>query len=380
MSRVIAMVGTRPEAIKMAPVIKALRAARWCKCLVVATSQHRHLLDPIFDLFEISVDVDLDVMQEGQSLSSLSSRLFERIDAVYDAHKPELVLAQGDTTTVLVSAMAAFYRRIPFAHVEAGLRTGDLNNPFPEEFNRIVAARVASFHFAPTETARSALLAEDVSDEAIFVTGNTVIDALYEIASRKLHAPIQFHSGHRVILMTAHRRENFGAPMERIFRAVRRLTDLYPDVEIVYPVHPNPAVREPAFKMLSGIPRLHLIAPVSYEALIALLKRCTLVLTDSGGIQEEAPALAKPVLVMREETERPEGVACGVAKLVGTDEAAIVKEVGRLLDDEDAYNAMARASSPYGDGQAADRIVAIIGQKFGTRLLDITSSYEPAGL
>jgi UDP-N-acetylglucosamine 2-epimerase (non-hydrolysing) len=377
----MAMVGTRPEAIKMAPVIKALRAAGWCKCLVVATSQHRHLVDPIFDLFEVSVDVDLDVMQEGQSLSSLSSRLFERIDAVYDVHKPEIVLAQGDTTTVAVSAMAAFYRRIPFAHVEAGLRTGDLNNPFPEEFNRIVAGRVASFHFAPTETARSALLAEGVSDEAIFVTGNTVIDALYEIASRELLSPIQIYPERRLILMTAHRRENFGAPMERIFRAVRRLTDLYPDVEIVYPVHPNPAVREPAFKMLSGIPRLHLIAPVGYEALIALLKRCTLVLTDSGGIQEEAPALAKPVLVMREETERPEGVACGVAKLIGTNEAAIVKEVGRLLDDEDAYNAMARASSPYGDGRAADRIAAIIGKKFGkpTPLID-TSSYEPAGL
>jgi UDP-N-acetylglucosamine 2-epimerase (non-hydrolysing) len=224
-------------------------------------------------------------------------------------------------------------------------------------------------------------VAEGVSDDAIFVTGNTVIDALQEIASRKLHAPIQFHPGHRLILMTAHRRENFGAPMERIFRAVRRLIDLYPDVEIVYPVHPNPAVREPAFNMLSGMPRLHLIAPVGYEALIALLKRCTLVLTDSGGIQEEAPALAKPVLVMREETERPEGVACGVAKLVGTDEAAIVKEVGRLLDDEDAYNAMARASSPYGDGRAADRIAAIIGEKFGKQppLLNI-SSYEPVGL
>jgi UDP-N-acetylglucosamine 2-epimerase (non-hydrolysing) len=362
MLNVTAIVGTRPEAIKMAPVIKALHAAPWCCCSVVATAQHRELLDRVFDLFDIGVDVDLDLMREGQSLAGLSSRLFDKLDAVYRKHRADLVLAQGDTTTVMVAAMVAFYHRIPFGHVEAGLRTGDLYNPFPEELNRIVAGRVASLHFAPTETARAALLREGISSDSIWITGNTVVDALLDVASRPLDLPISIPAGRRVILMTAHRRENFGKPLMRIFSAVRRLTESYPDLEIVYPVHPNPNVKTVAYEMLSGVSRVHLLEPLDYASLVALLKRSTLVLTDSGGIQEEAPALGKPVLVLREETERPEAVEAGVAKLTGTQEDTIIAEVGRLLEDPVAYAAMARSVSPYGDGRAAVRIVKAIAK------------------
>ena len=362
--RVAAVVGTRPEAIKMAPVIRALKSSRWCDCLVVGTAQHRELLDQALELFGISIDVDLNIMREGQSLSSLTARLFERLDGVFAEHKPDVILAQGDTTTVMVASIVAFYQGVPFGHVEAGLRTGDLHNPFPEEFNRIVAGTLATMHFAPTETAQKALLSEGLAEETIFVTGNTVVDALLDVASRPLQLPLPIPEDHRLILMTAHRRENFGRPMENIFRAVQRLVERYPDVEVIYPVHPNPNVKATAHAMLSGVPRVHLLEPLDYLSLVAVLKRSVLVLTDSGGIQEEAPALAKPVLVMRIETERPEAVEAGVAKLIGTQEDMIVSEVGRLLDSPVAYNAMARSVSPYGDGKAAARIVRIIAERF----------------
>lgn len=366
MLRVAAIVGTRPEAIKMAPVIKALQHASWCECVTVATAQHRHLLDQVLELFGIGVDIDLDIMRDGQTLASLTSRLFDRLDAVWEQTKPRLILGQGDTTTAMAAAVTAFYRRIPFGHVEAGLRTGALLNPFPEEFNRIVAGRVAALHFAPTQTAEDALLREGVRPQDIFVTGNTVVDALLDVARSPVELPVKVSSNNRLVLMTAHRRENFGEPMARIFRAVRRIIHDYRDVEIIYPVHPNPNVRGMAYEMLGSLPRMHLLPPLDYQALVACLKRCTLVLTDSGGIQEEAPALAKPVLVMREETERPEAVIAGVARLVGTQEDCIYHEVVRLLTDESAYRVMARAISPYGDGQAASRIVGIISQQFAT--------------
>jgi UDP-N-acetylglucosamine 2-epimerase (non-hydrolysing) len=364
MLRVAAVIGTRPEAIKMAPVISALKATAWCDCRVIATAQHRDLLDRVFDLFDVRVDVDLDIMRERQSLSQLTSHLFERLDAVLAQDRPHLVLAQGDTTTVMVAGVVAFYRRIPFGHVEAGLRTGDLNSPFPEELNRIVAGRVAALHFAPTETARAALLREGVAGETIFVTGNTVVDALLAVASRPLELPIALPEEHRIILMTAHRRENFGKPMARIFRAVKRLAECFADVEVVYPVHPNPDVETMAYDMLSGVPRIHLLEPLDYGSLVAVLKRSTLVLTDSGGIQEEAPALGKPVLVMRDETERPEALEAGVAKLTGTQEAAIVRDASLLLSNPRAYQLMSRAISPYGDGRAASRIATIVAEHF----------------
>lgn len=362
--KVAAVVGTRPEAIKMAPVIRALKSSGWCNCLVVGTAQHRELLDQALDLFGISIDVDLNIMREGHSLSALTARLFERLDGVYAEHKPELILAQGDTTTVMVASMVAFYQGIPFGHVEAGLRTGDLRNPFPEELNRIVAGTLATLHFAPTKRAQKALLSEGFAREKIFVTGNTVVDALIDVASRPLQLPLAISEDHRLILMTAHRRENFGEPMKNIFRAVRRIIARHSNVEIIYPVHPNPNVKTTAHAMLSGVPRVHLLEPLDYRSLVAVLKRSVLVLTDSGGIQEEAPALAKPVLVMRIETERPEAVEAGVAKLIGTQEDTIVAEVGRLLDYPVAYNAMARSVSPYGDGKAAARIVRIIAERF----------------
>jgi UDP-N-acetylglucosamine 2-epimerase (non-hydrolysing) len=364
MRTVLAVIGTRPEAIKMAPVVGALKRAEWCRCVVVASAQHRQLLDQVLELFGIKVDEDLDLMQEGQSLAELTSRLFTALDQVLEGHSPDMVLAQGDTTTAMASAVVAFYRQIPFAHVEAGLRTGNLYNPFPEEFNRVVAGRVATLHFAPTEGARLALQLEGVRKEQILVTGNTIVDALLSIASRPLRMPVDIPNAERAILLTAHRRESFGQPIASIFKAVARLVDDFPDLHVIYPVHPNPNVRDAAISMLRGNDRVHLLAPLDYSGFVACLKRCDLVLTDSGGIQEEAPALGKPVLVLRNETERPEGIEAGVAKLVGTNEQAIYTAARTLLTDQASYAAMARAMSPYGDGQAAARIVESLAKYF----------------
>jgi UDP-N-acetylglucosamine 2-epimerase (non-hydrolysing) len=354
---VLCVVGTRPECIKMAPVIAALRATDWCDAVVVSTGQHRELVAQTLGIFGIAPDVDLDLMEPGQTLASLTGRILHRFDPVLTDLAPALVLAQGDTTTVMACAMGAFYRRIPFGHVEAGLRTHDLGNPFPEEFNRRVAGMVAALHFAPTPGARDNLLAEGTDPATVHITGNTVIDALLEVVSRPdLPCAYPLDASRRLVLITSHRRENFGEPLRNICRAVQALVARFPDIEVVYPVHPNPNVCDTVMPMLGGLSRVHLIEPVNYLEVVGLLKRCHFVLTDSGGIQEEAPALGKPVLVMRAETERPEAVAAGVARLVGTDTDRIIEEASRVLEDRDHYQALSRGASPYGDGRAAGRI------------------------
>lgn len=356
---ILVVVGTRPEAIKMAPVIRALRAQPWVRVRVLATAQHRHMLDQVLRVFDIVPDVDLDVMRENQSLAGLTARLIERMDAVLERERPDVVLAQGDTTTVLATALASFYRRIDFGHVEAGLRTGDMAYPFPEEMNRATVARMARWHFAPTPGARGNLLAEGIAAERVHVTGNTVIDALHHV-SADLPEKYGPRPSQRLLLVTAHRRENFGAPLERIMLALRDIADRRDDVRILYPVHPNPNVAPVARRLLGGHPSIELCEPLDYVPFVAAMKRAYLILSDSGGVQEEAPALARPVLVLREETERPEAVEAGVVKLVGTDGDVIVREAERLLDDEAAYRSMATGASPYGDGHAAARIVDIL--------------------
>lgn len=344
----------------MAPVILALRNAPWAEVRVLATAQHRQMLDQVLDLFGIVADVDLNIMRPNQTLPELTARLLSELDGVLAAEAPDVVLVQGDTTTVMTVAMAAFYRRIPVGHVEAGLRTGDMHNPFPEEMNRVVAGRLARWHFAPTQSARRNLLNEGLADENIHVTGNTVIDALLSVAERDLQLPIELPSGKRILLVTAHRRENFGEPFRQVLRALRALADSRDDIQLIYPVHPNPNVSVPAREVFLGHPNVTLCDPLDYLPFIAVMKRAYFILTDSGGVQEEAPALGKPVLVMRGETERPEAVDEGVVKLVGTDFDVILAEATRLLDEPDAYAAMAKGVSPYGDGHAAGRIVAIL--------------------
>lgn len=360
-NRILIAIGTRPEAIKLAPVVRALEKSPWANVRLLATAQHRELLDHALGVFGLTPDIDLDIMQPEQNLTELTSRLLPKLDAVLASESPDAVLVQGDTTTVMAVALAAYYRRIPVGHVEAGLRSGDLYNPFPEEMNRIVADRISRWLFAPTDGARDHLLAEGIAAERIHVTGNTVIDALLEVASRPdLPEPVSLPDGARMILVTAHRRENFGAPLADIFGAVRDLAERRDDVCFVCPVHPNPSVTEAADRWLADHPRILRTAPMDYLQLVATLKRAHLVLTDSGGLQEEAPALGRPVLVTRTRTERPEAVAAGVAKLVGPDREAIVRNVERLLDDADAYQAMAAGASPYGDGHAAARIVEVL--------------------
>lgn len=344
----------------MAPVILALKREPWVEVRVLATAQHRQILDQILDLFAIRPDIDLDIMQPNQTLPELTARLLVALDQSLAVERPHVVLAQGDTTSVLASAMAAFYRRVPFGHVEAGLRTGDLQNPFPEEMNRAVAGRLSRWHFAPTESARQNLLREGIPDPDIYVTGNTVIDALLDVAQRGVQSEIDTNSGKRLILVTAHRRENFGEPFLRICQSILTLAENNSDVEILYPVHPNPNVSEVARRILGQHPRIRLCAPLEYAPFVAAMKRSYLILTDSGGVQEEAPALGKPVLVLRAETERPEALAQGVVKLVGTDTKRIVAETQELLDSDSAYRNMSRGISPYGDGQAARRIVEIL--------------------
>ncbi len=358
--KVLCVVGTRPEAIKLAPVILALRDAGWCDLLVVATAQHREMLDDVLRFFAIRPDRDLDLMRADQGLGDFAARALGALDAVLAAAAPDAVLAQGDTTTVLAAAIAAFYRRVPFCHVEAGLRTGDLRQPFPEEFNRVVASRAARLHFAPTKEAKANLLREGVPAEHVLITGNTVIDALYWAAERRPPLPVTIAAEQRLILVTVHRRENFGAPLRQITAAVRRLVETDPSIAVLLPVHPNPNVRETVAAELGGLDRVCLVPPLNYEGFVAALMHSHFVLTDSGGVQEEAPALGKPVLVMRHVTERPEALAAGVARLVGTDPELILTEARRLLDDPSWYHRMARGVSPYGDGCAAPRIAAAL--------------------
>lgn len=362
MLKVLCVFGTRPEAVKMAPVVGELKRRRdQFRCTVCVTAQHREMLDDVLRLFAIAPDHDLDVMREAQSLGYVTAAVLTRLEAVLDEEKPDWVLVQGDTTTTMATALAAFYQRVRVGHVEAGLRTGDKWQPFPEEINRRVADLVTDLHFAPTPRARENLLKESVPEADIVLTGNTVIDALLEVTARKFDCrgtPLEGLplDGKRLILLTAHRRETFGPPLENICRAVKEIVGAYDDVHVIYPVHPNPEVSRPVHEMLGGVPSISLLPPLDYLSLAHLMKRSYLILTDSGGIQEEAPSLGVPVLVLREVTERPEAVEAGAAKVVGTANARIVTEARRLLDDQEEYRRMAHTINPYGDGRASQRI------------------------
>jgi len=367
---ILSVFGTRPEAVKMAPVVKGLAQTPGVESRVCVTAQHRQMLDQVLDLFAIRPDYDLDLMRDDQSLAELSAAIFTHLDPVLTDFQPDWILAQGDTTTVAITSLLAYYRRVRFGHVEAGLRTGDKWQPFPEEINRRVAGVVADLHFAPTDWARQNLLREGVDDSIIKVTGNPVIDALNIVAKQPEPPEVtQLLSQLRttelkttkLILVTAHRRENFGQPLADICEALKQLA-ARGDVEIVYPVHLNPNVQEPVHRLLDGVAHVTLLPPLDYLPLVHLMKHARIILTDSGGIQEEAPAFGIPALVLREVTERPEGVAAGVLKLVGTDTSRIVREANRLLDNPSAHAQMARASNPYGDGNAAGRIAeALLG-------------------
>lgn len=358
--KIMCTVGTRPEAIKMAPVILALKQQPWAEVRVLATAQHRHMLDQVMTFFGIVPDIDLNIMKPNQTLTELTARLLLELDKVLLEEKPDVVLAQGDTTTVFAMALACFYRRIPFGHVEAGLRTWDMQNPFPEEANRVLAGRLTRWHFAPTESSKANLLREGIPDQDITVTGNTVIDALLMTAAKDLTLGIDLDDSKRLILVTSHRRENFGAPFLEICRALRTLAERNSDVQILYPVHPNPNVKDVAYDVLGNTPNIILCDPLDYAPFIAAMKKSYLIISDSGGVQEEAPALGIPVLVLRDETERPEAVDMGVVKLVGPNHDPILKEAQTLLDSPAAYKAMARGVSPYGDGKGAERIVAVL--------------------
>jgi UDP-N-acetylglucosamine 2-epimerase (non-hydrolysing) len=366
--KILSVFGTRPEAVKMAPVVRQLKDTPGIDSRVCVTAQHRQMLDQVLKLFEIVPDYDLDLMRENQTIAQVSASIFTHLDPVLAEYQPDWVLAVGDTTTVVTTSLLAFYRRIKFGHVEAGLRTHNKWHPFPEEINRRLATTTADLHFAPTQWSRQNLLHENVPDETIIVTGNPVIDALAYVS--KQEEPQQIRdllqklaiggsSSRRLILVTAHRRENFGKPIENICQAIRELASRG-DVEIVYPVHLNPNVQEPVNRLLRDVPHITLLPPLDYLPLVHLMKHAGLILTDSGGIQEEAPAFGIPVLVMRETTERPEGIEAGALKLVGSDPADILKEASRLLDDPSAYAKMARTANPYGDGHAAERIVAAL--------------------
>jgi UDP-N-acetylglucosamine 2-epimerase (non-hydrolysing) len=356
--KVLCIFGTRPEVIKMAPVVRALVETPALAVSVLCSGQHRELLLPLIEWFEIKIDADLSVMTDNQSLSELSSRLIRGFEAQFTASRPDLVLAQGDTTTVMCAALSCFYLNIPFGHVEAGLRTYDLANPYPEEFNRVLVTRVAQLHFCPTVRARDNVLAERIDPSNAHLTGNTIVDALqFTTEKLKKRRPRPFDHD---ILLTAHRRENFGAPLENIFGAVLDLCREFPRLKVLYPVHPNPNVRNVAERIFAGHPQVILTEPLDYPDLVAAMQQATLILTDSGGVQEEAPALAKPVLVLRKVTERPEAVELGLAKVVGSERSAIVAEARRLLTDREHYARMAHGGSPYGDGQASRRIRDIV--------------------
>ncbi len=374
--KILVVFGTRPEAIKMAPLVQALKETGWC-ARVCVTAQHREMLDQVLNLFEITADFDLDIMQPGQDLYDITARVMTGMRGVLQAFRPDIVLVHGDTTTTFAASLAAFYERTPVGHVEAGLRTGDLYSPWPEEANRKLTGALTALHFAPTELARTNLLQEGVSPESITVTGNTVIDALEQVVTMLESIGVDLFSDHalqpviasgrRMILVTGHRRESFGAGFENICAALAQLARRYPDFDIVYPVHLNPNVRAPVQRVLSGIANVHLVEPLDYLPFVFLMNRSHLILTDSGGIQEEAPSLGKPVLVMRDTTERPEAVNAGTVLLVGSSTEAIVREASRLIDRDDAYAAMARAINPYGDGRACERIVVGLGRFFTER-------------
>lgn len=364
--RVLSVFGTRPEAIKMAPIVLRLAQMPEVEARVCVTAQHRQMLDQVLDLFRIRPDYDLNLMQEDQSLGELAAAIFTHLEPVLEEFRPDWVLVQGDTTTVAITALLAYYHRLRVGHVEAGLRTHDKWQPFPEEINRRIAGVIADLHFAPTEWARQNLLREGVPPENILVTGNPVIDALHYVAAQPIPQEtadlLERAKGRRLILVTAHRRENFGTPLQNICRALQRLA-ARGDLFIIYPVHLNPNVQSVVRRELEGVENILLLPPLEYLPLVHLMRHATLILTDSGGIQEEAPAFGVPVLVLRNVTERPEGVEAGVLKLVGTETENILREAEHLLDDAQAYQAMARAANPFGDGRAAERIVQALLQR-----------------
>ncbi|PWT99258.1 MAG: UDP-N-acetylglucosamine 2-epimerase (non-hydrolyzing) [Terriglobia bacterium] len=368
-ARLLFVFGTRPEAIKLCPLVRELRSRDGFTVRVCVTAQHRGMLDQVLEAFRIVPDCDLDVMRPGQTLSGLTARILEALEPVLASESPNMVIVQGDTTTTLAGALAAFYHRIPVAHVEAGLRTGDLAQPFPEEMNRLLTGRIADLHFAPTAGSGKNLLSEGVPKERVHITGNTGIDAVLYVRDALETGALpaaewpMLDRARRLIVVTSHRRENFGDGFIREMHALARIA-ARPDVELVYPVHRNPNVLGPAHELLGGRPNIHLIEPLSYVPFVDLMRRAALIITDSGGIQEEAPSLGKPVLVLREKTERPEAVEAGTVKLVGTDEERIVAESVRLLDDAEEYTRMTRIHNPYGDGQACRRIGEILAEYF----------------
>lgn len=369
--KVMAVFGTRPEAIKMAPVVlEMLRHPNEIIPVVTVTAQHREMLDQVLNLFDIKPDHDLDIMAAGQTLFDITTRAMQGLDKVLQEEKPDLVLVHGDTTTTFAGSLAAYYHQVAVGHVEAGLRTGNKYSPFPEEMNRKLTGAIADLHFAPTSTSEANLLAENINPENIFVTGNTVIDALYKTArddfefSDELLQNIDFENK-RIILVTTHRRENLGEPMRHVYKALRKITEELDDVEVVFPVHKNPKVREVVHEELGGLAKVHLIDPLDYEPFANLMHRSYLILTDSGGVQEEAPALGKPVLVLRDTTERPEAVEAGTVKLIGTDREVVYNEAMELLTNQAEYSRMSGACNPYGDGEASRRIIKAILYHYG---------------
>ena len=367
--KVMAIFGTRPEAIKMAPVVRELLKHPEIETKVCLTAQHREMLDQVVDLFQLPVDYDLDIMKQGQSLYDITDRVLLGLKEVLEKEKPDLVLVHGDTTTTFSATLAAFYQQIDVGHVEAGLRTGNMYSPFPEEANRRLTSVLTTLHFAPTETARQNLLKENQKDDRIFTVGNSVIDALlatvkkdYVFEDKELQ-DIEEHK--RIILVTTHRRENLGEPMRNVYRALRRLVETIPDTEVVFPVHRNPLVRQAVKEVLDGVPGIHLVDPMEYEPFTNLMARSAIILTDSGGIQEESPSLGKPVLVLRDTTERPEAVASGTVKLAGTNEDKVYNTAYKLLTDEVAYREMAESINPYGDGHTSERIAQAILYFYG---------------
>lgn len=371
LGKVMTIFGTRPEAIKMAPVVKELKKVVDIDTKVVVTAQHREMLDQVLQLFSIQPDYDLDLMKQQQDLFSITCGVLEGMKDILEKERPDLVLVHGDTTTTMAASLAAFYARIPVGHVEAGLRTRNKYSPYPEEMNRTLTGRIADLHFAPTDTSRENLLHEATARFKIWVTGNTVIDALLETVDPAYEFGPEFAGidfGKRLLVVTTHRRENWGEPMREIYRALIDLVEEFPDVEAVFPVHKNPVVRDVARELLEGRERIHLLEPLEYQPFANLLKASYLVLTDSGGLQEEAPSLGKPVLVLRDTTERPEAVQAGTVKLVGTNRKRVYKEAHLLLADADEYNKMARAINPYGDGKAARRIAKVITEYLYSRL------------
>lgn len=361
MKKIMLVFGTRPEAIKMCPLVNELKSRENLQTVVCVTGQHRQMLDMVLKAFDVTPDYDLSIMKDKQTLFDVTTNILERIKEVLETERPDVVLVHGDTSTTFVTALACFYMQIPVGHVEAGLRTYNIFSPYPEEFNRQAVGIISQYNFAPTEMSKGNLLREGKNPESIYVTGNTAIDALQTTVKEDyMHEELEWAKDSRLIMITAHRRENLGEPMVHMFRAIRRIMDEYEDVKAIYPIHMNPVVRETAEKELGGCDRIRIIEPLDVLDFHNFLSRSYLILTDSGGIQEEAPSLGKPVLVMRDTTERPEGIAAGTLKLVGTDEEVIYQNFKELLENQEAYNAMAHASNPYGDGHACERIADIL--------------------